>query len=45
MAKATKKADKTKGKRDIIVKTTLKADELFKLAIDTQIKKDKPEKK
>jgi len=45
MAKASKKADKTKGAKNIIVKTTLTADELFKLAITTPIKAKKPKKK
>ena len=39
MAKAAK--PKTKGKYDINVKTTLTADQLLKLAINTPIKKNK----
>jgi hypothetical protein len=45
MAKAVKKSDKPKGAKNITVKTSLTADELFKLAITTPIKKDKPKKK
>jgi len=46
MAKAVKKkATQKPNKYDIIVKTDLTADELFKLAINTPIKKDKPKKK
>lgn len=50
MAKTAKKTSKKvsqpkANKYDITVKTQLTADELFKLAINTAIKKDKPKKK
>jgi hypothetical protein len=44
MAKA-KKPVKKKGKYDITVKTNLTPDELFKKAITTTLKKNKPTKK
>ena len=46
MAKAAKKqATKMPNKYDITFKTDLTADELFKLAINTSIKKDKSKRK
>lgn len=43
--KATAKPTQKKGKYDIIVKTNLSPDELFKLAANTPIKNSKIKKK